>query len=380
MKLRKLLLKGIELGFSGFGGLAMLGSIKKEFVEDGKYINEKEFYEGLSVSQFVPGTTAGNLMAYISYKIGKTKLMYLMEICFLLPAISCMLLLSYLYFRFGELNAVQSIFKGLNIAVVVLLIKTAEKLVMPLSKRKLWLFIMLFSFVLKLIFSMNLFLIIGIASLMSIFFDKEEDEEEYTHPEKINPKEYLFGLGFVIVFIVTYFLRGKNIYIDLFHSMAKIGFMAFGGGVAAISLVQETYVDNLKWISDKEFITGLAIAQMTPGPILNISVYIGYKMTGVLGSLVAALGIFTPGVILMQVFGSLRDRLLKNRYLRKIISGILLGFNGIILYIVVNFFTSVVIDYKTSILFVVLLGIYYRFKLKAIHFILLTGIISYFYF
>lgn len=379
--MRKILLKGIELGFSGFGGLAMLGSIKKEFVEDSKLIKEKEFYEGLSVSHFVPGTTAGNLMAYIAYKIGKARLMYLMQICFLLPAVFCMLGLSYLYFQYGEINIVQSVFKGLNIAVVVLLIKTAEKLVVPLSKKKMWLFIMLLSFSMKIFFSINIFLIILTASLICIFFDKnEDDEEEYTHEEKIDKKEYIFGILFIILFIITYFIQGKNLYIDIFHHMAKIGFLSFGGGVAAISLIQETYVNEVKWISQKEFISGLAIAQMTPGPILNISVYIGYKMSGVFGSLVAAFGIFTPGVILMQVFASVRHKLLKNRLFRKIISGILLGFNGIIIYIVINFFNNVVIDYKTGIFFVVLLGLFYGFKIRAINFIILSGIASYFYF
>ena len=72
------IIKALELGISGFGGLAILGYIKKEFVEKDKVIDEEEFYEGLSVAQFVPGTTAGNLLAHIAYKIGKTKMMYLM--------------------------------------------------------------------------------------------------------------------------------------------------------------------------------------------------------------------------------------------------------------------------------------------------------------
>ncbi|OQY07671.1 MAG: hypothetical protein B6I28_05395 [Fusobacteriia bacterium 4572_132] len=309
--MRRLLLKTLELGASGFGGLAILGFIKDEFEQERKSINEEEFYEGLSIAQFVPGTTAGNLISYIGYKIGKSKTMFLMQIAFLLPAIISMFLLTYIYTKFGEIPLIKNIFIGINITVIVLLIRTMEK----------------------------------------IFF-----------------------------FIASYIFKDRDKLIMLFYNMGKIGFFTFGGGVAAISMIQDIIVRDLGWITSKDFLTGLSLSQMTPGPVLNISVFIGYKIRGILGGIIAAIGMFMPGLLLMHIFSTFGEIILKKAISKKIIKGILLGFNGIILTVILKLFLNAVTNLKEAIFFIIILIIAHTVKIKALKLILISIILSYIYF
>ena len=379
--MRRLLLKTLELGASGFGGLAILGFIKDEFEQERKSINEEEFYEGLSIAQFVPGTTAGNLISYIGYKIGKSKTMFLMQIAFLLPAIISMFLLTYIYTKFGEIPLIKNIFIGINITVIVLLIRTMEKIFKPFLKNKRYIFIMSLTFLLKITFNFNVFFVIFLILLINFFVDNEEykDETRKTN-EKIIPKEFIVEFLFISFFIASYIFKDRDKLIMLFYNMGKIGFFTFGGGVAAISMIQDIIVRDLGWITSKDFLTGLSLSQMTPGPVLNISVFIGYKIRGILGGIIAAIGMFMPGLLLMHIFSTFGEIILKKAISKKIIKGILLGFNGIILTVILKLFLNAVTNLKEAIFFIIILIIAHTVKIKALKLILISIILSYIYF
>ncbi|BDU49836.1 chromate efflux transporter [Haliovirga abyssi] len=379
--MKKLLLKVLELGASGFGGMAILGFIKDAFVKERKDINESQFYEGLSISQFIPGTTAGNLISYIGYKIGKSKTMFLMQIAFLLPAIISMFLLTYVYTKFGEVEIIKNIFIGINITVVVLLIKTMEKIFKPFIKNWRYIFMMVISFLLKIILKLNVFEIMFIILILNLLLDNGVYENEDRNVKiNINPKEFIIEIIFMIVFIISFIFRDKDRLIMLFYNMGKIGFFTFGGGVAAISMIQDIIVKDLGWLNSKEFLTGISLSQMTPGPILNIAVFIGYKVSGIIGGIVAAIGMFTPGVLLMHIFSTFGEKFLEKSISKKIINGILLGFNGIILSVILKLFQNSVTNIKEIIFFVIIFVIAHVSKAKALKLILISGILSYVYF
>jgi len=376
-----LLLKTLELGASGFGGLAILGFIKDEFVQERKDIKEDQFYEGLSIAQFVPGTTAGNLISYIGYKIGKSKTMFLMQIAFLLPAIISMFLLTYIYTKFGEVTLIKNIFLGLNITVVVLLLRTMEKIFKPFMKNKRYVMIMGLSFLLKIIFNFNVFIVIVLILVINFFLDNEEYKDEIRgENKKIIFKEFIIEFLFMIFFTASFIFKDIDKLIMLFYNMAKIGFFTFGGGVAAISMIQDIIVKDLGWITSKDFLTGLSLSQMTPGPILNISVFIGYRVQGVLGGITAALGMFMPGVLLMHIFSTFGEKILEKAISKKIIKGILLAFNGIILTVILKLFVNAVTDIKEIIFFIIIFIMAHTIKMKALKLISISIILSYVYF
>lgn len=92
--------------------------------------------------------------------------------------------------------------------------------------------------------------------------------------------------------------------IDLYLTFLKIGMMAFGGGYAVIPLIDEFVVEGNKWMNSKEFLDLISISQMTPGPIaINSATFVGQKVDGIIGSIVATLGVITPQFILMMILG-----------------------------------------------------------------------------
>lgn len=374
----KKMIKAFELGVSGFGGLAILGYIKKEYVEKEKVVDESEFYEGLSIAQFVPGTTAGNLLSHIAYKMGKSKLMYLMLISFLLPAILSMLLLTYLDSRYGDLTFMVAISSGVKITVVVMLINTIIKITKPYFKRYNYLFNMILAFVMKL-YSVNIIFIIILVVILNYFTDSAYYEVDKGEKDKIERAELYFPLLFIFSFLLLLFFN-ENKLVALYTSMVKIGFLCFGGGVAAIGLINDLAVEGKGWLNREEFLKGIALAQMTPGPVLNISVYIGYKLAGLKGSVLAAIGMFTPGVVLMHLFSLFYSRLFNSVVLKKIVTGILLAFNGIIIYVLLFLFREGVKDYRSFIFFCMILIIDLKFKLSPIYLIILSIVMAYIYF
>ena len=138
----------------------------------------------------------------------------------------------------------------------------------------------------------------------------------------------------------------------------------------------EIVVENYKWLSKEEFSKGIALAQMTPGPILNISVYIGYKLAGLIGGVIAAVGMFVPGMILMQLFSIFHSRLFNNVFLKKVITGILIAFNGVIIDVLISLFREGVSNKEELMFFIMLILINLKFKIKPIFLIIGSVFIS----
>lgn len=359
--------KSFYIGITGFGGPAILGYIKKIFVEERKQLDEKSFYEGLSLSQIIPGATAGNMLAYIASRKYSPFINILSQIAFLFPAVFSMFIFGYIYFTYGSIQLVKDIFSGLNVTVVVMMIATLEKIVVPLAKRKFNLFLLFLAFLLKMFTSLSIFVIIPIIILMVLIIDntKSEKQNEITNTA-FSLKNAKFEFILLIVFFSILLLAAKFSELDknllVFANMSKLGMMSFGGGFAAIPIVQQNLVEHLKWLTNKEFMDGIAIAQLTPGPILNIAVFAGMKIGGISAAIPGALGMFTPGFVIMLFASKFSSIVLAKPIFQKISKGILFAFNGVLIYVFIRFFRESILDIKSILVFFILLILQYKFK------------------
>lgn len=295
-----------------------------------------------------------------------------------------MLFLSFIFFKYGEISAVKSIFEGLNIIVLVLLCETVRTVVLPASKNLVLFLFVFISFLLKVVFSLN-FIILILLNLSFGFiyeykFKKEFEDKKNKFEFKVSLKNIIIPLIFISIFILSIIFKNKSELIKLFFNMTKSGFLAFGGGIAAISVIKEIIVEQNQILNEKEFLSALILSQMTPGPILNISVFIGYKVYGIFGALISGVGMFTPGLILMNLFSVFSKSVSESKVFKIILRYILTAFNGIIIYVVFDIGKNLIIDKKYFLFFVFSYIIKLIFKLKPIQLILLALICSYFYF
>ena len=157
----------------------------------------------------------------------------------------------------------------------------------------------------------------------------------------------------------------------------KVGLLSFGGGYSMIGFLKEEVVNNKKWISLKEFIDIVAIAEMTPGPIaINMATYVGKKTNGFLGSFFATTGVIIPSFILILLIAAFSHNFLKIKSVQSFISGLLLVIVAQIANVGISFFKVIKINTLTIIiLFLSFLGSL-LLKISPVYIILISGLIS----
>ena len=165
-----------------------------------------------------------------------------------------------------------------------------------------------------------------------------------------------------------------NIYLDMFLTFAKIGVMTFGGGYAMLPILQREVVENKKWAAEEELIDYFAIGQCTPGVIaVNTATFIGQKHKGILGGIVATLGVVFPSLLIISALAGVIEAFSHIGWVQNAFGGIRVCVCVLILNAVVKLFKKAVIDKVTLLIFIlVALGSYFT-PLSPVVFVLLAG-------
>jgi len=119
--------------------------------------------------------------------------------------------------------------------------------------------------------------------------------------------------------------------------MLKVDVFAFGGGFASVPLMMHEVVDVRRWLDSRVFMDGIALGQVTPGPIVITATFVGYQVSGIAGAVAATLGIFGPSFLMVLVTVPYFDRLRRWRFFRQALRGILASFVGLLLAVTVRF-------------------------------------------
>jgi chromate transporter len=395
VSIRDLIKVSLYTGATAYGGPAMFAQIKKKFVTENKWLDEKEFLDAISFAQILPGATGILVMACIGYKLREVTGALAVSFFFILPTFLAITLLSYLYFNFRNLAFIKSLFTGLGAMVVALLINalvTLSKTIFPkfsILHYKGFIIAFLifnFSFWLKINF---VYLIIdaGILGFLSYYFTGEYDHNAYTN-NSINPPVHKGLFTYAVSGIVNYgiFISANLIILiiiiffpelrELFLSFFKIGMLAFGGGFNSIPLIQHEIINIHHWLTIAEFRDGIALGQITPGPVLITSSFIGYKVYGFVGAITATIAIFTPSLVLLFLLYNIHTKLIRLPAINVIMKGILAGFIGLLISTTIHFAIESLFDWQTWLIFVLSIIALLKFKLDPIWIISGTIVLS----
>jgi chromate transporter len=377
----KLFLSFLRLGLTAFGGPAMIAYIKELSVNRNKWLDEETFKDGVSLCQSIPGATAMQMAAYVGLRSNGLIGALLSYAGFGLPAFVLMLILSVAYVDAHEIPFAVSLFKGLQVIVVAIIANATYSFGKGILKNYKEMLIALISAALLWLGISPFVVIIGAALAGTVFFMNPGSTALPTHIGKRDQRE--FKQVMLLFFIFLAGLAGLYITnIKLFNLatlMLKVDIFAFGGGFASVPLMLHEIVDVRRWIDGKTFMDGIALGQITPGPIVITATFVGYLMYGFSGALVATVAIFTPSFLILAVVTPFFDGLKTSKYFAGATKGILATFVGLLFYVTIKFASVVPWDVVRVLLALGALTALIR-KIDILYVVLIGAVISIFIF
>jgi chromate transporter len=365
--LSEILKTALYTGTIGYGGPAILALMKKVIVHEKAWVSEEEFMNALSLSQILPGATGVTLFGYLGHKLRRPWGGLLAPFAFAFPAMFAITVLAWAYFTYGNLNFVHSIFMGLGAMVVALLVNATlmmGKSVFPQMDRNSYkgIVIVALAFWGMMFLRWNvvyIILISGVLGFLFLYFSGEFEQEKMpanVKVEIVTPKVRRWQ-NYLPLLVLSVFLATIFWFVDgtwtIFATFFQIGAFAFGGGFTAIPLIQHVVVDGMHWLDLTAFRDGIALGQITPGPVFITATFIGYKVAGIIGALVATIGIFSPSLAAIILLGRAHAKVKNMKIVKAVIKGFLSGFIGLLLFIIYQFALPSLLNWQTWMIFTV---------------------------
>ena len=334
--LMQLFLAFLKLGLTAFGGPAMVAYIGDLSVKK-KWLDQETFRRGVALCQIIPGATAMQTAAYVGFQTRGVPGALCTFIGFGLPAFVFMVILSYFYVAAGNVLWIRALFNGLQLLVVALVANATFTFGKDIVRNYTYALIAGIS-TLLFWFGVSPFYVILGAALVGLLLRQQEKYDDLKNGGYLVVKSSHFVALIIIVLggiACLYFLRRDLFALALL--MIKIDFFAFGGGFASVPLMLQEIVSVRGWMSSQVFMDGIALGQITPGPIVITSTFVGYLLYRLPGAIVATVAIFTPSFLLVVTAARFFDRLSRSVYFRKAVKGIFASFVGLLLYVTVKF-------------------------------------------
>ena len=283
--LKQLIIYFLKLGTWGFGGpVALVGYMHRDLVENKKWISESDYKEGLALSQLAPGPLAAQLAIYIGYVHYRLAGATLAGIAFVLPSFFMVLGIGYAYMDFGGLPWMQALFYGVGAAVIGIVAIGSYKLTTKSigSDKLLWIIFLVLA-VTTFITEEEILWVILLAGV-AVWFAKAP-------PRWLNSG--INGVLPIILLEVQPALMESKLW-QIAWFFTKAGAFVFGSGLAIVPFLYGGVVKEFQWLSEQQFLDAVAVAMITPGPVVITVGFIGYLVAGVKGACVAAAATFLP--------------------------------------------------------------------------------------
>jgi chromate transporter len=338
------------LGTVGFGGpIALAGHMQQDLVDDRGWISKQDYVEGLALAQLAPGPLAAQLAIYLGYVRAGIAGATAVGVAFVLPSFLMVLVLSAAYVRFGGLAWMQGMFYGIGAAVIGIITRSAFKLTkLTLGKDKLLWGIFAVLAISTAWTSQEiiwLFILAGVVALLVKSFP--------IRLQASSTAPLLFAVGVI---------GGGSSLWGLFFYFAKAGMFVFGSGLAVVPFLYGGVVQGHHWLTDRQFVDAVAVAMITPGPVVITVAFIGYLVAGLAGATAAALGIFLPVYLIVVLLAPSYKRWAKNPQLNAFVRGVTAAATGAIAGAVVVLARRSVRDVPTAVIAIVTFAVLFRWK------------------
>ena len=357
----------LKIGLVGFGGgLAVIAQIRALVVHKRRWFTDHEFAEAFALAQSLPGTNAGNAATYIGYRLRGWRGAVVAMSAFILPSMLMMILLAILYRHLRAFPDTERLFHGLNAAVVAVILVAAWRISKnTLTKSWQW-YVSIFSIVAVIFFHATILEVILVSGLIGIYVDsfaekrwhrwrrirrlaarrrdrlaeierknfvggyltralaeervrrmnedQEDADEEVTTDTRFR-SSFLFLAAMPILAKLALLLALSSVFL-------RMGAVTFGGGFVMVPLIEAEVVRTNHWLTPQEFADATALGQITPGPVLITATFIGYRVAGTLGAVIATVAVFLPAFLMTIAAGSSLRRFRANRQVQSFLRGV----------------------------------------------------------
>jgi chromate transporter len=284
----------LKLGSIGFGGpIALVGYMHQDLVEKEKWLTESEYAEGLALAQLAPGPLAAQLAIYLGYVHYRILGATLAGLVFVLPSFAMVVALGWIYVRYGGISWMQSVFYGVGACVIGIIANSAYKLTQKMVKGVLIWGIFIASAAATIITEAEIIWIFLLAGI-TVWLVEAPPKQWFKGGRSLSisvPSVLL--LTQTTVDPANWGLLGK-----IFLYFAEAGAFVFGSGLAIVPFLYGGVVKDFQWLTDKQFLDAVAVAMITPGPVVITTGFIGYVVAGFAGATTAALATFLPCYLL----------------------------------------------------------------------------------
>ena len=318
----------LEIGATAYGGPAIMGVMQQEFQEKRQWTSKPRFLEGMALVNVLPGATATQLGIFLGYVRGGWWGGLLAGLCFAAPAFVVMLALTVAYGAFGVSPIVRGALYGLGPVVLAIFFAALFRLGKTALRSRTQGLLAVGAALAALLSPLGAAAILMAAGGVGLllFYSKRVGAIVLV----------VLTLALALLPLVAWSPLAAPAAVTQAPSLgrvaalfATIGAFTFGGGLTMIALMEEHVVDRLHWLTPREFVDGLALGQLTPGPVLMVAAYVGYKTLGVGGALVAAAASFLPSFVLMLALLPVFDRIRNLAWAKAVMQGIVPGVIGV---------------------------------------------------
>jgi chromate transporter len=342
--LRQIVLYFLKLGYAGFGGpVALVGYMHRDLVEKRKWISEEEYKEGMALAQLSPGPLAAQLGIYLGFVHYGVWGATLVGIAFVLPSFLMVLAIGIAYKIYGGLPWMQAVFYGVGASVIGIIVLSAYKLTLKsISKLNadairqnglLWAFY---------VFA-GAFTVITQSEPVTLFI-----AAGFIYMLVKAPPASWKGAAPAFILVLSapsvIWIEHTERLTDIGWFFTKAGAFVFGSGLAIVPFLHTGVVSQFGWLNEKQFLDAVAVAMITPGPVVITVGFIGYLAAGVTGACVAALATFLPCYLLTVIPAPYFKKIAKNQSIKAFVDGItaaVIGaLAGAVIVIAINTFTQ----------------------------------------
>ena len=353
----------LYLGSLGFGGpVALAGFMHRDLVEERRWVSEEEYRLGMALAQIMPGPLAAQLAIALGYfrhgVIGATAV----GLAFTVPSFVMVVAISIAYVRFGGLWWMQALFYGIGAAVIAIIAIAAYKLSRSTNKRDPMLWVIFGALAIVTIWAQaelaEFFVIAG----MVVLFARAWPGRQHAVLMALGGS----GVVAVIWLIERWFLSlgvgGQQVLLQILLFFTKAGAFVFGSGLAIVPFLHQGVVQQFGWLNEQQFLDAVAVAMITPGPVVITVVFIGFLVAGVLGAIAAAIGIFFPVYVFTVIPAPWFSRNRDNAQLKAFVQGATAAATGALSGAVVVIAVRAIYDVPTVLIALASFGILWRYK------------------
>jgi chromate transporter len=366
----------LKLGTIAFGGpAAHLAMMEEEFVRRRHWITQAEFLDRLAAANLIPGPSSTEVAIFVGQLKRGWRGLIVAGCCFIIPAAIMVSAIAWAYMRFGSLPKVEGILSAIKPAVVAIVIQALGKLGRAGLRTALLAVIAVLAAGLNVLGVSPVLVLVFAGLVSSVDLAMKNRLLGAVGFPKIFSLKKLAAAAMAVTAVGAAFPVGL---VRLFLSFLKIGSVVFGSGYVLLAFLQTEFVERLHWLTEKQLIDAVAVGQFTPGPVFTTATFIGYVVAGWAGAVVATVGIFLPGFVLVAVSGPLIPRLRRSAVAAAALDGVVAGSLALMAVVAWQLGKASIVDRTTLAVFAVSLIALLRFRVNSAWLIVAAAVAGWF--